>query len=61
MEAGKLLLLEDSSVDAELIEDQLSRISPPPLVTRAVGKASFIEALEKQPFDMNAVFTVRKN
>lgn len=52
MEAGKLLLLEDSSVDAELIEDQLSRISPPPLVTRAVGKASFIEALEKQPFDI---------
>lgn len=52
MEQSKLLLLEDSSVDAELIEDQLSRISPPPVVTRAVGKTSFIEALENQQFDI---------
>ncbi|MDA5633217.1 sensor histidine kinase [Agrobacterium sp. ST15.16.024] len=52
MEASRLLLLEDSSVDAELIEEQLSRISPPPAVTRAVGKASFMEALENQQFDI---------
>ncbi|MDH6296148.1 sensor histidine kinase [Agrobacterium fabrum] len=52
MEASRLLLLEDSSVDAELIEEQLSRLSPPPEVTRAVGKAPFIEALEKQQFDI---------
>lgn len=52
MEPSRLLLLEDSSVDAELIEEQLSRLSTPPAVTRAVGKASFIEALEKQQFDI---------
>ncbi|WP_236773915.1 MULTISPECIES: HWE histidine kinase domain-containing protein [Rhizobium/Agrobacterium group] len=52
MEASKLLLLEDSSVDAELIEEQLSGISPPPVITRAVGRASFIEALENRQFDI---------
>lgn len=52
MEASRLLLLEDSSVDAELIEEQLSRISPKPIITRAVGKASFIAALEEQQFDL---------
>ncbi len=52
MEASRLLLLEDSSVDAELIEEQLLRISPQPTITRAVGKASFIAALEEQKFDL---------
>ncbi|MFK0383609.1 sensor histidine kinase [Agrobacterium sp. NPDC090273] len=50
--ACELLMLEDSSVDAELIEEQLSRISPRPVITRAVGKASFIEALETRRFDI---------
>lgn len=52
MNACRLLLLEDSSVDAELIEEQLSRMSPMPSVTRAVGRASFIEALENNQFDV---------
>ncbi len=52
MPGCRLLLLEDSSVDAELIQEQLSQMSPVPAITRAVGKVSFLAALEHQTFDI---------
>lgn len=48
----RILLLEDSSVDAELIETQLDACDPPALVTRVATRAAYAEALEKQRFDI---------
>ncbi|SMC99548.1 HWE histidine kinase domain-containing protein [Rhizobium sp. RU36D] len=48
----RILLLEDSSVDAELIETQLDACDPPALVTRVATRAAYAQALEQQKFDI---------
>lgn len=48
----RILLLEDSVLDAELIEEHLRYIDPQPEIIRAVGKASFTEALKSARFDL---------
>jgi two-component sensor histidine kinase/CheY-like chemotaxis protein len=48
----RLLLLEDSRLDAELIREQLERMSPVPGVRVVENKASYTAALEDGGFDL---------
>ncbi|MCY1666838.1 sensor histidine kinase [Rhizobium sp. SL86] len=52
--APRVLLLEDSSLDAELIREHLEQLQlqPLPEVRRAVNKAEYLAALEDGEFDV---------
>jgi two-component sensor histidine kinase/CheY-like chemotaxis protein len=49
--ALRLLLLEDSAFDAELICEHLNKLSPPPVVERVVGRDDYLRALANTRFD----------
>jgi two-component sensor histidine kinase len=44
--APRILLLEDSDFDAELISEHATRIEPKPQILRAVGRKDYVSALE---------------
>jgi two-component sensor histidine kinase/CheY-like chemotaxis protein len=48
----KLLLLEDSDFDAELIQERLTDIRPLPHIVRVLGHADYRAALERERFDL---------
>jgi two-component sensor histidine kinase/CheY-like chemotaxis protein len=48
----RLLLLEDSAVDAELIETHLGTLDPAPLITRVASRTAFEQALTEGGFDI---------
>lgn len=48
----RILLLEDSTFDAELITEHLARLGRPHEVTRAVSRRDFIAALERGGIDL---------
>ncbi len=43
----RILLLEDSDFDAELICEHAMRVEPTPLIVRAVGRRDYVSALEE--------------
>lgn len=49
---ARILLLEDSDFDAELITEQVLRVRPEPTIVRAVGRADYIAALENERYDL---------
>jgi two-component sensor histidine kinase len=52
LSAARILMLEDSPLDAELIHEQLARISPRPQVKRVENRAAYVRALEEGGFDL---------
>ncbi|WP_165222825.1 sensor histidine kinase [Affinirhizobium pseudoryzae] len=48
----RILLLEDSSLDAELIREHLEQLQPQPDIRRAVNKADYVTALSDGEFDV---------
>jgi two-component sensor histidine kinase/CheY-like chemotaxis protein len=48
----RILLLEDSLLDAELIREQLSQVQPQPQIKAAQNRADFVQALETGGFDL---------
>ncbi|MCO5732249.1 sensor histidine kinase [Rhizobium sp. SSA_523] len=50
--APRILLLEDSTLDAELICEHLEQLQPPPTVRRAVNRAEYLSALDEMEFDV---------
>lgn len=50
--APRVLLLEDSSLDAELIREHLEQLQPLPDIRRAVNKAEYLAALAEGEFDV---------
>lgn len=50
--AAKVLMLEDSEFDAELIREHLRRVEPEPTVVRAVSRDDFVRALEQDRYDL---------
>ncbi|WP_137130685.1 HWE histidine kinase domain-containing protein [Rhizobium sp. FY34] len=51
-QAARILLLEDSTLDAELICQNLEKLRPSPIVHRAVNRAQYEAALEQREFDV---------
>lgn len=49
--ALRVLLLEDSAFDAELICEHLNKLKPPPAVERVVGRDDYLAALVATRFD----------
>ncbi|MBP2550535.1 two-component sensor histidine kinase/CheY-like chemotaxis protein [Neorhizobium galegae] len=50
--AARILLLEDSALDAELIREHLERMEPLPAIHRAARRADYVEALSTMEFDV---------
>ncbi|MDP9835484.1 two-component sensor histidine kinase/CheY-like chemotaxis protein [Neorhizobium huautlense] len=48
----RILLLEDSLLDAELISEHLAKISPAPEILRVSSRPTYVQALEKRDFDV---------
>ena len=48
----RILLLEDSPLDAELIGEHLERMSPIPEIKRASSRSAYIKALGERDFDV---------
>ncbi|MGF9564317.1 HWE histidine kinase domain-containing protein [Neorhizobium sp. JUb45] len=48
----RILLLEDSPLDAELIAEYLEKISPVPEIRRAASRAAYVKALGERDFDV---------
>lgn len=48
----RILLLEDSQLDAELITEHLEKISPVPDIRRASSRAAYAQALSERDFDV---------
>ena len=48
----RILLLEDSPLDAELIREHLEQMQPPPDIQRAENRADYVQSLEKGSFDL---------
>lgn len=48
----RLLLLEDSNLDAELLREQLSTMQPVPLTRVVQNREAFVQALEGKDFDL---------
>lgn len=48
----KILLLEDSNLDAELIREHLNQLSPPPEIHVVTNRMAFVSALEVADFDL---------
>jgi two-component sensor histidine kinase len=51
-ERPRILLLEDSPLDAELIREHLEGISPEPTIIRAETRADYMMALDARGFDL---------
>ena len=51
-ENPRILLLEDSLLDAELIREQLSQVEPKVEIRAAQSRAEFVKALEDRGFDL---------
>jgi two-component sensor histidine kinase/CheY-like chemotaxis protein len=51
-QAARILLLEDSSLDAELICQHLEQLHPQPEVRRAANRAQYVAALDEIEFDV---------
>jgi len=51
-QAARILMLEDSPLDAELIREHLERISPQPQIERVESRATYMTALEHGGFDL---------
>lgn len=49
---SRILLLEDSTIDAELISDQLDRIEPRPRLVTASNRKEFLERLAEHECDL---------
>jgi two-component sensor histidine kinase/CheY-like chemotaxis protein len=49
---ARILLLEDSTLDAELICQHLEQLQPKPEVCRAVNRAQYVAALDEIEFDV---------
>jgi len=49
---GRILLLEDSDFDAELIREHVLQIEPEPVIVRAVGREDYISALDDREYDV---------
>lgn len=49
---ARILLLEDSLLDAELISEHLRRLSPEPEIRRAFNRAEYVRALDEIEFDV---------
>lgn len=49
---AKVLLLEDSEFDAELIKEHLRRVEPEPTVARTISREDFVRALEQDRYDL---------
>ena len=50
--AMRVLLLEDSDFDAELVTEHLRQLQPAPEIVRAVSHADYLTALAAGPFDV---------
>ncbi|WP_099867396.1 sensor histidine kinase [Pararhizobium haloflavum] len=50
--AASILLLEDSAFDADLIQEHLARIEPMPDIKRTVQRRDYVDALERNRFDV---------
>lgn len=48
----RILLLEDSHLDGELICEHLERMDPRPQVRRVANRAGYMEALQQRDFDL---------
>ena len=48
----RILLLEDSDFDAELVAEHLRKLEPQPLISRAISDADFLTALAGGPYDI---------
>jgi two-component sensor histidine kinase/CheY-like chemotaxis protein len=48
----RILLLEDSPLDGELICEHLERMVPQPVVRRVANRAGYLEALQQRDFDL---------
>ena len=48
----RILMLEDSPLDGELIQEHLERMDPQPKVRRVANRAAFVEALQQRDFDL---------
>lgn len=51
-QAARILLLEDSTLDAELICQNLEKLQPSPVVLRAANRAQYVAALDGNTFDV---------
>jgi two-component sensor histidine kinase/CheY-like chemotaxis protein len=51
-ESMRILLLEDSDFDAELIEEFLGQLQPAPEIIRAVGRSDYMAALGRERVDV---------
>ena len=49
---SRILMLEDSDFDAELIQDQVLRVRPEPEVVRVIGRIGYVSALESGRYDV---------
>ena len=47
-----ILLLEDSDVDAELVQERLRELGPEPRIVRVIGQADYAKALGEGGFDL---------
>ena len=52
LERPRILLLEDSVLDAELIHAHLDRMEPKPEIRRAITRKDYTEALKQADFDL---------
>lgn len=50
--SARILLLEDSDFDAELIQEHVLQVQPEPVIVRAVGRADYLAALEDGRYDV---------
>lgn len=49
---ARILLLEDSPLDAELIAEHLKQLSPEPEIRRAFNRSDYVRALDEIEFDV---------
>lgn len=50
--AARILMLEDSPLDAELISEHLKQLSPEPEIRRAYNRSDYLRALDEIEFDV---------
>ena len=50
--APRILMLEDSPLDSELIQEHLDSMVPSPEITRVESRAAYAEALQRRNFDL---------
>ncbi len=52
MDIPKILLLEDSTLDAELIREHLDQMEPKPEIRQAITRSDYVRALDEGGFDL---------